>query len=103
MKIQRFDFAMKGVVSIAMPKGAKVLHIEEQCGRVCLWALVDESAPTEAREFRLVGDGPSLDAECLRAKYVGTLQAPYSAYPVALHLFDCGGGHAAIAQADGVG
>ena len=101
MKIRRFDFAMKDVVSVAMPTGAELLHIEEECGRVCLWAIVDESAPTEAREFRLVGDGPVLGAEFLQAKYVGTLQAPYSTFPVAWHVFDFGGDHATTAQAEG--
>ncbi len=103
MLIRRFDFPFKAVFSVAMPKGAELLHIEEQAGMACLWAFVDDSAPTEYREFRMVGEGPTLGDEFLQAKYVGTLQAPFSPYPVAWHVFDFGGNHATAAQADGEG
>lgn len=86
MTIWKFPFGLSDIVPIAMPKGAKPLHVEEQHGQACLWALVDESAPTEVREFRVVGTGHPLDDEFLGARHVGTFQASGGAF--VWHVFD---------------
>lgn len=40
-----------------MPVGARVLHVHEQSGKVCVWCLVDTEAKMDLRTFRIVGTG----------------------------------------------
>ncbi len=70
-----------------MPKGAKVLSVQEQNGGIQMWALVDPPAPLEERRFILAGTGHLLpdDAE---QRFVGTLQQAGGA--LVWHLFDLG-------------
>ena len=53
---------------LEMPKGARVLCVHEQHGRVFLWALVDETAEVEEREFEIFGTGQ----EGVCGEYIGT-------------------------------
>lgn len=46
---------------VSMPAGARLLHVGDQFGDLLVWALVDGSAPWEAREFRVLGTGHPAD------------------------------------------
>lgn len=61
-----------GLTVAQMPLGAKVLHVHEQNGMPCLWALVDPAKPTQERRFVTEGTGHSLDTECTPFRYIGT-------------------------------
>ena len=58
---------------IQIPSGAFPLCVQVQSGVPCLWAMVDDSQPTEPYTFRVIGTGrPINDAEGFL--YVGTYQ-----------------------------
>lgn len=42
---------------VSIPKGAKILSVANQDGEICLWALVDQHAPTEERSIEVIGTG----------------------------------------------
>ena len=44
-------------VSFEMPKGAKVICVDEQNDDVCLWTIVDTEAEKVKRIFDVVGTG----------------------------------------------
>ena len=58
---------------IELPIGAKILDAQFQRGVLCLWALVDPTAPKEGRWFRVSGTGHTvLDEE--RLTHIATAQ-----------------------------
>lgn len=59
---------------VTMPVGAEVLAVREQRGVPCLWAIVDPTAPTEARTFMVEITGGVLRSTSTVATYVGTCQ-----------------------------
>lgn len=56
---------------VRMPEGAEVLHVAEQHGQVCLWALVDPAAMPMDRRFVIVGTGHPLPEH--RGRFIGTV------------------------------
>lgn len=72
-RIWKFEFDIHDRITIQMPKGAKILHVECQDNMPCIWALVNADAPRETRSFRIVGTGhPIPDIADLR--HVATFQ-----------------------------
>lgn len=59
----KYLIEISDVVELEMPVGAVVLHLAEQHGVPCLWALVDLEAPNHTRRFRLAGTGHPIDTE----------------------------------------
>jgi hypothetical protein len=53
-------YIITGMEPIAMPKGARVLHIDGQDGSICAWALVDTEQLAELRHFTVYGTGHEL-------------------------------------------
>lgn len=43
--------------TVFMPAGAQILSVENQHGRLCIWAIVDTSADLEDREIIVMGTG----------------------------------------------
>ena len=56
---------------LAMPAGANLLHVDEQAGKICLWALIDPDGEPEARTFTIAGTGHRVPETAI---YVGTVQ-----------------------------
>lgn len=76
--------------TVHLPRGAMSLCVQVQAGP-CVWALVDDTQPTEPRIVRVIGTGhPIPDADKLG--YVGTYQLHGGA--LVFHVF--------ITQPDGV-
>jgi hypothetical protein len=59
--IYKYPFPIRDEVVIELPKGAKVLSIQEQYGEPQLWALVDLDAEMELRFFDVRGTGHDAD------------------------------------------
>ncbi len=55
--VWKFSIPVADECTIAMPKGATVLHVAAQAGTPCLWALVDSTAELEPRGFSIRGTG----------------------------------------------
>lgn len=71
MKIFKYPILVTDVQSLEMPAGAKVLSIAEQHERVCIWALVDPSAPIVLRRLVIHGTGHQAD-DIVGMQFVGT-------------------------------
>jgi len=56
---------------VRMPEGSEVLHVAEQRGQVCLWALVDPGARLVDRRFVIAGTGHPLPPHC--GRFIGTV------------------------------
>lgn len=66
-----FKFVLEHDTAIQLQKGAEILHVASQYGKVCLWALVDPRAETEPRTFMLFHTGESIpDAPAFN--FIGT-------------------------------
>ena len=85
MKIFKYGLAVRDDVRIALPRGARILCVQVQDVRPCLWALVDPEAPTCERLFCWRGTGQEMGV-ALEGTYVGTVQLARLVF----HLFDCG-------------
>lgn len=68
-QVWKFPLFM-GSGNIEMPVGAEILHVAEQNGQMCLWALVDPHALSEGRRFMVIGTGHEIVEPVLR--HIGT-------------------------------
>ena len=70
---------------IDMPKGARLLDVQEQHGQPQLWALVNpEEKELEARSFRAYGTGHPIKGA--PGQYVGTFQLDHGG--LVFHVFE---------------
>lgn len=74
---------LKEINMIPVYEGAKVIHVGEQNGVICIWMLLDPhpSLNMETRCFRLLGTGWSISDE---STYLGTVQLK----PWVWHIFE---------------
>jgi len=70
--------------SFDMPDGARILHAGEQHGQICVWALVDPSAPLKPRVIKVVGTGWLFTESNLT--YIGTVTLEDGA--LVFHVFE---------------
>jgi hypothetical protein len=70
--IWKYALPVSSVVTLEMPRHAKVLTVQMQDGGACLWAEVDPEAPKLPRKFFVAGTGHDLPD--VRYAYVGTFQ-----------------------------
>jgi hypothetical protein len=73
--------------TINMPHGAKLLAVQDQNGEPHLWAMVDPSAKTYPRTFRVYGTGHNMPDE--PGQYVGTVQM--REWAMVVHVFEANG------------
>ena len=66
-----------------MPKGARILDIQNQNNEIVMWALVDSDLSDEPRYFEIYGTGEELPLGIIR-KYIGTVQVGY----LVCHIFE---------------
>lgn len=55
--VWKFEISVEDEFVLAMPKGAKPLHVAVQDDKPCLWMLVDPAAGREDRTFYVHGTG----------------------------------------------
>ena len=72
---------------VEMPEYAQLLHVREQHGTPCLWALVDPSARKVKRRVRIAGTGHNIEVDECNV-YVGTVELHGGA--LIFHVFDLG-------------
>lgn len=71
------------VQKLSLPKGAEILLVNHQESYMTIWALVDEAAPLEQREFLVMCTG---DRQEPGTKHIGSY-INFSAYEV-IHVFE---------------
>lgn len=81
--IRKFPFKLGDEILIDMPQGAQVIHVQDQGGTPCVWAIVDPAPdrPRRIYKFFVVGTGYPLPKE--RGIHLGT----WSDGPFVWHLF----------------
>lgn len=82
MTIWKYELQLASLNNLEMPLGAKVLTIQVQNGKPCIWAQVDENNTKELRTFRIYGTGHTMLDENLI--YIGTWQDGIYVF----HLFE---------------
>jgi len=71
--IWKFSLNVCGSQSISMPKGAKILTVQQQFDSPVLWAIVDpDQGDFEQREIRIYGTGSHY--ESIPGEYICTFQ-----------------------------
>jgi hypothetical protein len=75
-KIYKYPLPMENVSTITMPKGAEVLTVQVQHGSPYVWAIVDDKASPERRNFEMFGTGFEMpETHFIESrKYIGTIQ-----------------------------
>jgi hypothetical protein len=85
-RIFKYELEVTDEQQILLPEHARILSVQVQNGRLCLWALVNDGALTNRRRtFRVVGTGhPVPDNEYLA--FLGTVQMHGGA--LVFHVFE---------------
>lgn len=83
--IWKYELETMDVRVVEMPVGAEILTVQEQRGKLCLWALVDPEADKERRVFCIHGTGHPVSTVALK-KYIGTYQLMEGA--LVFHVFE---------------
>lgn len=71
-KVFKYPVEVSDKFSLLLPMEARILAVQMQRDKPCLWALVDPNAPVETRNFRVAGTGNPIEEENL--EYIGTFQ-----------------------------
>lgn len=72
MKVFKYIIEQKDS-SITMPKGAKVLSVQNQYHKPCIWALCNPDAPKVQRRFLALNTGDALPSS-LDLTFLATVQ-----------------------------
>lgn len=75
-------FVVAELVSVRMPRGAKVLTLQVQSSKLMCWAIVNPDAPLARHDFLCVGTGNGEPS----GVYVATIQKETCEW----HFFDLG-------------
>ncbi len=86
LSVHKFPLRLADDQFIDLPSGATILAVQDQRGRLCIWALVDtEEKSTTPRRILIVGTGmPVPDVLC--RTYLGTVQQEEGS--LVWHLFE---------------
>ena len=83
--IWKFELETTDVFIVDMPIGAEILTVQEQYGKPCLWAVVDDDVEKERRAFCIHGTGHPVESPEVK-KYIGTYQLMEGA--LIFHVFE---------------
>lgn len=61
--------------TLKMPKGAKILSIQNQTHSPTIWALVDTEAELETRYINCYGTGHYINEDLSKLNFIGTVQS----------------------------
>ena len=83
-KIWKYEFPVKTKFTIEVPEYAKVLSVQTQNGKPCIWVMVDDKYIEKLveREFYVIPTGVPFDDK--EISYIGTYQQGAFVY----HLFE---------------
>lgn len=91
--VWKFPFKIEDEFVLEMPRHAKLLHVAMQGsrfadGKACIWALVDDEAPSVMRKFALRITGQDCD-DLRGAEFVGSFFGFQDGSAI-YHVFDRG-------------
>jgi len=82
--IWKFRIPATDKFMLSMPRGAEIIAFQAQDDKPYIWAIVDQGAEDEKREFILLGTGHEF--EKVPSQYIGTAQILGGA--LVWHLFE---------------
>lgn len=82
--IWKYPFPIHDSFELEMPRGAKVLSVQVQGGKPCLWAEVNENGFDETRYFEVRGTGHTLIGN--EGRFIGTIQLMEGA--LVFHIYE---------------
>jgi len=88
LTVYKYTVPVDDYFSLDLPRGAKILAVQEQHGEPQVWALVNPGNPTETRKFRLAGTGHPIKEDEGLLNYIGTFQLAGGSFIG--HLFELG-------------
>jgi len=72
MRIYKYELKIQDRQNITMDWDARLLSVQFQDGKLCLWAMVDTNSWKSHRTIRIVGTGMDFDPDGL--VFIGTVQ-----------------------------
>lgn len=85
--VYKYPFQVGQGTNLSLPKGAQILCVKTQREVPCLWALVDNHAENETREFIIAGTGlPIKISSMKRLVYIDTFLLQDGAF--VFHVFE---------------
>ena len=73
------------IVSIIMPRDAKIIYIAEQNNDICIWAVVNPEAEKVERSFEIIGTGHLFECD-ESLTYIGSAQVHDGSF--VFHIFE---------------
>lgn len=71
MTVYKYPLVLDDRQTVMMPEGARLLSVQLQGGKICLWAIVDPSSRPQARCIRIAGTGHPIEDGLA---FIGTVQ-----------------------------
>lgn len=84
-KVYKFPLEISDEQKVSMPEGAKVLTVQVQKGKPCLWAECNTDEEPVLRTFLIRGTGHPIDDE-IEKEYIGTIQMCEGS--IVFHVFE---------------
>ena len=73
LTVWKYEITADDYITLRLPVGAKILSVQEQHGKPCMWCLVnDKETVHETRIFRFAGTGHPIKDK--HTNYIGTFQ-----------------------------
>lgn len=86
--IYKYELNLYYITALNLPIGAKILTVQIQFDKICIWALVDPTNKVESRLFVVVGTGQMFNEKEVK-QYLGTVQQNKGQY--IWHVFEING------------
>lgn len=85
MVIWKFELEITDTQQVRMPKGAQILSVANQNGKVCLWAMVNPNDSLESRCIEIIGTGNKVAfGPGVQRSFIGTVVVN----PFVWHVFE---------------
>lgn len=73
-KIYKYPIEIQSEQIVLLPTGAKILTVQSQGEKACLWAIVNPTMPNDmAITLRIIGTGHTI-TDSDKLEYIGTIQ-----------------------------
>lgn len=87
--IYKYEITLDGgPQTITMKEGAQILSVDEQRGKICLWALVEIGMPDQDRQIQIIPTGETIEGPVGGWNFLGTVKL-YDGMLI-FHVFDQG-------------
>lgn len=86
IRIHKYEIPIEDDFTISLPKGADILSVQIQCGVPQMLAMVDTTAKSVERNFRVIGTGNPIGSFPRGYQHIGTFQLYKGS--LVFHLFE---------------